>query len=339
MHSKISASAWAQISGLETHRMVDSQAITKVCLPSNPQAEALHFLNDSKELSSTPHPPSTWIVSSKLRQDPALQPLLDNSEISLFFTPSIPYAMSQLLGYFDPRTSFSSDDYRSYQGAWIHATAQIDEQVVLAPGVVIGAGCQIGARTVIRPNATLEALTCLGSDCLIHANTVIGSDGFGFFKDPKQLTIYKIPQIGSVVIGHHVEIGANCAIDRATLTETRIGHYTKLDNLIHLAHNTQIGDSCFLAAGFMCAGSIRIGHHFACGGDVVVSDHISICDHVTIGGRSGVTKDITEPGFYVGYPVEPWKEGLRTLSQIPRLTEMRKELQELRKRVESLGNN
>jgi UDP-3-O-[3-hydroxymyristoyl] glucosamine N-acyltransferase len=301
--------------------------------PSLAQSDHLHFLSDLKFLKSDLTIPirSGWIIAKPLESYPEVEKLLEQAD----FVASVSHtgeAMSVLLSLFDPRSHCTFDDYKMLGGAWIHSSAELDTQVKCYPGSVIGPYCKIGSHSEIRPHVTLEAFTELGKNTLIHGGSVLGSDGFGFYKNPKTGTIRKIPQIGCVVIHNDVEIGSNVSVDRATLTSTEIGEQTKLDNLIHIAHNTHIGKYGFFAAGFMCAGSIKIGDHFTCGGDVVVSDHVTICDHVTLGGRSVVTKDIVTPGHYIGYPLEPWKEGLRTLSHLSYVTELRKDLKDLKKR-------
>jgi len=310
----------------------ESFVFNRVSPADLPCSNALHFLGESKLFPSEIPKNSGWIISSSLLNHPRLQEVLSDTQL-VAFCESVPEAMSHLLALFDPRQLYDLTDFKNQNGAWVHSTAVIDPSVRIYPGTVIGAGVEIGANSELRPNVTVEPLCTIGKNCLIHAGTVIGSDGFGFFKNLKTSSIFKIPQIGYVMIGNNVEIGSNCSIDRATLTSTVIGENTKLDNLVHLAHNTIVGSNSFLAAGFMCAGSIRLGDNFACGGNVVVSDHITICDNVTIGGRSAVTKDITEPGAYVGYPLQPWNDGLRTINSLTHIAELRKDVSELKKIV------
>jgi acyl-[acyl carrier protein]--UDP-N-acetylglucosamine O-acyltransferase len=314
----------------KTHFQSDDLVFHFVTPPSEAQSKALHFVSEANLIPNEIPINSGWILTESLKSHPQAQSVLDQAAF-VGFCSRLPETMSYLLGLFDPRQLFDVLDFKNLRGAWVHSSAVIDPTAIIYPGAVVGAGCHLGAFTEIRSHVTLEPFTIIGERCLIHAGTVIGSDGFGFFKNPKNQFNYKIPQIGNVVIGDDVEIGSNCSIDRATLTSTRIGNNTKLDNLVHIAHNTVIGSGGFFAGGFKCAGSVRIGNNFSCGGNVGVSDHIFICDNVTIGAQSAVTKDITEPGFYVGYPIQPWKDGLRTLSNLSHLTEMRKDVAELKK--------
>ncbi|MCS6837701.1 MAG: UDP-3-O-(3-hydroxymyristoyl)glucosamine N-acyltransferase, partial [Bdellovibrionaceae bacterium] len=234
---------------------------------------------------------------------------------------------------FDELILFAFTVFIFFVGCCVLPSAHFVLGVMLFPGCVFGGGVEVGAYCELRSHVVLEPFTRLGRSCLIHAHAVLGADGFGFFPLENGMPL-KIPQIGRVVIGDEVELGAMVTVDRATLKTTSIGEGTKMDNHVHIGHNSQIGRFGLFAAGFMCAGSVKIGDYFRCGGDVVVADHVSICDHVTVGGRSAVTKDITVPGAYLGYPLEPWHQGLRNLQQLTHLTEMRKELNRLKKRLD-----
>lgn len=267
----------------------------------------------------------------------------------IFLTPSISAAMAVVNVLFDQKAA------RWPQGisakADIHPSAKIGKNVSIGAFTVIGEnvnigdncqispqctlekGCTIGNNTHLHPQVFIGANCKVGSFCEIHPHTTIGSDGFGFATDPKTNKNHKISQIGIVVIEDHVEIGANCAIDRAALTETRIKEGTKFDNLVHMAHNCEFGKNGLFAAAFATAGSTKIGDNFKCGGTVAVSDHITITDNVTLGGRSTVTKDITEPGAYTGYPIEKFRDGLRTIASLPALPELRKQVAEIRKKL------
>jgi UDP-3-O-[3-hydroxymyristoyl] glucosamine N-acyltransferase len=143
----------------------------------------------------------------------------------------------------------------------------------------------------------------------------------------------KIPHLGNVRIGDEVEIGSNCAIDRAKLASTWIRSGTKLDNICHIAHNCDLGEDGFYTAGFMMAGSTTIGRRFMTGGNSVVSAHLTLADDVVLAGRSTVTSDVREPGHYGGYPLQPLKEAMRTLASLTQLNEMRKNLNRVLKQL------
>lgn len=213
--------------------------------------------------------------------------------------------------------------------------AEIGPHTTIAGHSVIEAEAIVGSHCFIHPKVVIGAQCQIGDRCEIHSGTVIGSDGFGYVPQKSGSPI-KIPQIGNVILEEDVEIGANCAIDRATIGSTRIGKGTKLDNLVHIGHNCSIGSDGLIAAGFMVAGSTNIGSRFMTGGGSVVADHINIADNVTLGGRSAVTNDITEAGAYTGYPLEPLQKGLRTLTSLRNLSELRKEVADLRKRLTEL---
>ncbi len=186
----------------------------------------------------------------------------------------------------------------------IHPSAVVDEMAVLAedvsigPGAVIGASVVIGAGSVIGPNVTLYPKTQIGLDCLIGAGAVLGYDGFGFVKSENGWV--KIRQLGGVVIGNDVEIGAGCTIDRGALDDTLIGDGVKLDNQVHIAHGCQIGARTAMAGYVALGGSTIIGADVTIGGMTGFTGHLSVCDKVHVGANALVTQSITVPGNYSG---------------------------------------
>lgn len=269
---------------------------------------------------------------------------------AFFHTTNIQMAMSEILPLFDGKMNRFNQEQKIHPQSFIHPTAHIGKNVLIGPFVVVGEhasigdNCTVGANTVVEPYAKIGHNTLLhpavfvgshcivGDSCEIHPHATIGSDGFSFCLTKEGKT-KKIPQIGIVRIGNHVEIGANCAIDRAALTETVIGDGTKLDNLCHIAHNVQIGQNGLFAAGFMTAGSTKIGNNFMCGGSVVAADHIEIADRVIIAGRSTITNDIKEGGQYGGYPVESFRDHLKTVASLPSLPKLRKQVSKIMKHL------
>lgn len=178
----------------------------------------------------------------------------------------------------------------------IDPTATIHPSVQLAPGVTIGAGVHIGEGSILHPGVTIYPHSNIGTHCILHAGVVIGADGFGFAPPSKaQDGLQKIKHIGHVVLGDHVEIGANSCVDRAVVGATVIGSGTKLDNLCQIGHNVQIGMHCVLAGQVGIAGSASVGNGVQIGGQVGIAGHIHIGDGVRIGAQSGVHKNI-EPG-------------------------------------------
>ena len=213
---------------------------------------------------------------------------------------------------------------------------KIGRNVSLHPGVVLYDDAEVGDDSVLYANVTVREQCKIGAKVIIHSGTVIGSDGFGFA--PKQDGAYeKIPQRGIVVIEDDVEIGANCAIDRATIGETRIKRGAKLDNLIQVAHNVVIGENTVIAAQTGISGSTKIGNSCIIAGQVGFVGHIQIADKTTIGAQSGISKSITESGKTLfGYPAKEHLMALRMEGALRQLPETLVEIRELKKRLEEL---
>jgi UDP-3-O-[3-hydroxymyristoyl] glucosamine N-acyltransferase len=267
-----------------------------------------------------------------------------------FSVASVPAGMAVLLRYFDRKAERFTQWGERHATAVVHPTARLGAGVHLGPYCVIGAeatlgdGCCVGAHTVVENRAQVGAGTLLhphvfvgsgceiGSQCEIHPHTSIGSDGFGYAVDARGRP-QKIPHLGNVRIGDAVEIGSNCAIDRATIASTYIRSGTKLDNLCHIAHNCDLGEDGFYTAGFMMAGSTTIGRRFMTGGNSVVAAHLKLADNVVLAGRSTVTSDIPEPGQYGGYPLQPLKQALKTIVTIGQLNEIRLNLNKVMKHL------
>ncbi len=238
-------------------------------------------------------------------------------------------------------------------GALVATSADVDPTAIIYPGCVVGEGVVVGARTILHPGVCLYDDVVIGADCCLHAqaivregcrlgdrvilqpSAVIGSDGFGFASDGSGY--FKIPQVGIVVLEDDVEIGANSCVDRATLGETRVRRGTKVDNLVQIGHNVDIGEDCIIVAQTGIAGSTRIGNHCTFGGQSAVAGHLKIGDHVTIGARGGVSGNLDAPHQILsGIPLMPHKEWLRSTMTLPKLPEMRKDLQQLKKRLTEL---
>lgn len=184
-------------------------------------------------------------------------------------------------------------------GVTIAADVVIGEHVTIGPGSHIGRGSCIGANTVVHANVSIYPACELGQGCIIHSGAVIGADGFGFARDTDG-SWFKIPQIGRVVIGDHVEVGANTTIDRGALEDTVIGEGVKLDNQIQIAHNVRIGARTAIAGCVGIAGSTTIGERCMIGGQAGIIGHLEICDDVVISAGTLVTKSIRQAGVYTG---------------------------------------
>jgi len=215
-------------------------------------------------------------------------------------------------------------------GAIVGERAHIGEGATVGPGCVVEDDAVLGAGAVLKSRVTLGARCEVGARSLIHSGTVIGSDGFGFARHEGRWE--KIPQLGRVLIGVDVEIGANCAIDRGALDDTIIGDGCKLDNLIQVAHNVQIGEHTAISACVGIAGSARIGRRCMIGGAAGILGHLEICDDVTISAMSLVSSSITRPGFYSGiFPLMDNADWERAAVVVRKLPDLRARL----RRIES----
>ena len=208
-------------------------------------------------------------------------------------------------------------------GSVIEAGAQIGDDSDIGALCHIGEGVRIGAAAMIHARVSISAGVVIGDRAVIQSGAVIGSEGFGFAVTPYQ-TWVKIPQLGGVVIGDDVEVGANTVIDAGTLTPTRIGNGVKLDNLIQVAHNVEIGDQTAIAGCVDIAGSAKIGRHCQIGGAAGILGHLEIADGTIIGPMSLVMSSILTPGKYVGVmPLQPHRDWQRSAAQIRRLARQR----------------
>lgn len=203
--------------------------------------------------------------------------------------------------------------------------------VVLGPHCILDRGCTVGGRTRLVARVTLTGPVRLGERVLIHPGAVLGTDGFAF--KPSRVGLVKIPQVGTVVVEDDVEIGANTTIDRAFLYETRIGRGTKLDNLVHIAHNVQVGPWCIMAAQAGVAGSTKIGKGCILAGQAGVGDGLTITDGVTLAGQTGVHTNMPTPGVFQGSPPLPIKDFFRVAAASQRLPEALRRLRALEQKV------
>ncbi len=216
----------------------------------------------------------------------------------------------------------------------VEAQAEIGEGSIIHDQVSIGKGVRIGKNCVLFPGVRIYPGCQIGDDCMLHSNAVIGSDGFGFA--PKEDGSYdKVPQLGNVILENHVEIGANCVIDRATMGSTVIETGVKLDNLIQIAHNVRIGAHTVIAAQAGIAGSTHIGAHSQIGGQVGIVGHIQIAEGTRIQAQSGVAGAIKEKGQAVyGSPAIPYGNYVRSYAVFKILPELEKRVRKLEKKAE-----
>ena len=217
----------------------------------------------------------------------------------------------------------------------IGRNALIGENVTIYPGCFIGDDVVIGDDSMLYPNVVVYHGCQIGKRALVQAGAVIGGDGFGFAKDGD--CWIKIPQIGRVIIGDDVEIGANTSIDRGALDDTVIGNGVKIDNQIQIAHNVVIGDHSAMAGCVGIAGSTRIGRRCTIGGAGMIVGHLNIADDVHVSAGTMVTKNLKEPGQYTSiYPLEAHEAWLHNAAQIKRLARMAERISELEKKLEQM---
>jgi UDP-3-O-[3-hydroxymyristoyl] glucosamine N-acyltransferase len=220
--------------------------------------------------------------------------------------------------------------------SYISEGVVVGDQVKIYPNCFIGANVQIGSGTVINPGVKIYHGCIIGSNVTIHAGTVIGGDGFGFAPQADG-SYQKVPQIGNVVVEDGVEIGANTCIDRATIGSTIIRSGAKLDNLIQIAHNVEVGGNTVIAAQTGISGSTKIGSNAMIGGQVGIVGHIAIADGSKINAQSGVNKSIKEPNTTVtGTPAFEYRAALRSQAVSRKLPDMEKRIEELEALVKQL---
>ena len=223
-------------------------------------------------------------------------------------------------------------------GAFCHvgAGARIGPGAVLHPHAVVGAGAVVGAASELHPGVVLYPGVRLGARCLVHAGAVLGADGFGFEPAAPGEPWTKVPQCGTVVVEDDVEIGANVTVDRARLGATRLARGTKLDNLVHVGHNVELGRNAMLAAQVGIAGSTRVGDDVQLGGQVGISGHLRVGAGARVAAGSGVIGDVPPGEEWFGYPARPRREALRALAQGSRVPRLMDRLAALEARVGEL---
>ena len=251
-------------------------------------------------------------------------------------------AMARTLRLFFPQTSFEPSIHESAvidstasvgknvfidAGVVIKSGASIGDNAIIGANVVIGNGAAIGTHCSLKPNVTIYHNVIIGDNCIIHSGTAIGCDGFGYVTENN--IHEKIPQTGNVVIGNDIEIGSNCAIDRATIGVTSIGDMTKIDNLVHIAHNVKVGKGCLITAGFAVAGSTEIGDYCTFAGQVGIAPHVKIGSNSVFAAKSGVTKSLEGGKVYAGFPAREIRKHNKREAQLKDITRMSQNLDQL----------
>ena len=271
-------------------------------------------------------------------------------EVALIQVDNPSHALAALLGKVEELNRSFTPGVR--KGAHVAECAEVSSEAAVHAGAVIEDGVTIGRGSEIRPGAVISRDVVIGEDCIIHQNVsvregcilgdrvilqpgaVIGSDGFGYeFVNGRH---HKVPQLGIVVLESDVEVGANACVDRARFGRTVVGEGTKIDNLVQVGHNVEIGKNCIIVALSGVAGSSKLGENVTLAAQVGINGHIEIADGVQLGGKSGAMQSIDEPGVYMGTPAKPFKEEVRQWRDLTKLREMRRTLKVLRDEVDRL---
>ena len=275
------------------------------------------------------------------------------SSLTLIKVENAYACFAQLLSFYDElrkkepkieQPSFISESAIIGNGVYIGAFAYIGENAVIGvhvqifPNVYIGDNVKIGTNTVVNPGVSIYMDCIVGDSCIIHAGTVIGSDGFGFAPDENGV-FKKVPQIGNVIIEDLVEIGSNTSIDRATMGSTIIRAGVKLDNLIQIAHNVEIGKNTVIASQTGISGSTHIAENVVLGGQVGVAGHIHVAKGSQIAAQSGITKTVTlENKQWGGSPLALFRDSLKNQAVYRRLPELEKRIEELEQQLKQKGS-
>jgi UDP-3-O-[3-hydroxymyristoyl] glucosamine N-acyltransferase len=251
----------------------------------------------------------------------------DPEHRALIIVPDADEALVKLLAAINPDRA--RPDAGVHPSAVIHASARVDSSAAIGPGCVVGSGTSIGAGavlmanitigvdvqlgdgTILEPGVVIEDRCVIGQRCVIGANSVIGSDGFGYLPPTEQRGAIKVPQIGTVEIGDDVELGACVTVDRAKFGATTIGHRTKIDNQVHIAHNCVIGSDALICGRTTLGGSSSIGDHAMVGGAVVVNDHARIGANTRVAGGAMVLELVPDGETYAGVPAMPARKAMQ----------------------------
>lgn len=269
---------------------------------------------------------------------------------NLIVVPDCRRAFGQLIDLYHPENRFTpgihstaivSEKASIGKDVCIMAYAVIEDGAVIGDGTVIypytyiGKNAVIGKECELNPGSVVHENTILGDRVVLRAHAVVGGQGFGFSTD-EQGHHHHIRQLGRAVIGDDCEIGAGTAVDNGAMNDTVVGSGTKIDNLVHLGHNVQVGKDCFIIAQTGIAGSTTIGNHCILAGQSGINGHIHITDNVILGGKTGVVGNITKPGVYMGYPARSHAQWGRVEVAVSHLPELNKKVKQLEKKVDSL---
>ncbi len=318
--------------------------ITGVSGIEDPRPGTITLIGGEKVLAKAEkNPAAAFIFPKNLPLPPGLAGIkVDNPRL----------AFAKILWFFHPPQAFPpgvhssaviEEGFKHGEGCYIGPlvfigkNVTIGNRVVIHPGAVIEEETEIGDETEIHANAVIKSRTRLGKRVIIHAGVVIGSDGFGYV--PDQGRHFKIPQVGRVIIEDDVEIGANTTVDRATTGVTLIKRGTKIDNLVQVAHNVEIGQDSLIVAQTGIAGSARLGDRVTLAGQAGIKDHVTVGADTVIASRGMVIGDVPPGAFYSGQPARSHPEEMRIKAATGRLPELLKKVKDLEKRLAELELN
>lgn len=336
------------------------------CSMEAPLQNSICFVGEEKYLETTLNSPvSVLVVKSQLREK-----IKDSHGKCILISENIHVAMARINSeFFSPQILPKSfDEHFIHPSCVVSKNARIADDVIIGPnsviseGVHLASGVRIGANTTLRENVKVGKNTCLGSNtviephaligencniysqvfigrhcqignhCIIQAQTAVGSEGYGYGTDKKNIHFHK-PHYGKVILEDRVEVGAGVFIDRGTFEDSILREGTKIDNYCHLGHNLDLGRNNLITAGFISAGSVKIGDNCVFAGRTSVNGHLKIADNLFVGPLSGVSSGIEKSGQYGGWPLQTYKESIKTLATLRFLTEMKKDLVFIKKKL------
>jgi UDP-3-O-[3-hydroxymyristoyl] glucosamine N-acyltransferase len=304
--------------------------LTGFAAADHAQPGDLTFAETDEYLAAAENSAATAIIAGKNSKS-------DKKTLIRVANPRIAFAKA--LAFFFPEPKFPAGIHPS---AVIAPTAQVDPTAYVGPHCTIGERAKIGARCVLQsndfigddctlsedtllfPNVTIYGRAQIGKRVRIHGGTVVGSDGFGYVFDSGFHR--KVPQVGNVLIGDDVELGSNVTIDRGALGSTVIGKGTKIDNLVHIAHNVEIGEHSILCGQVGIAGSAKLGSYVVLAGQVGIAGHLKIGNQVTVGSKGGVMHNIPDGETWLGTPAQPDKQAKRIVIAVQRLPDLLKKV-------------
>lgn len=317
--------------------------IDRVAAVDDATTDTLTFAVDERWLEKALASPAAAVIA------PSSARGIDRKGKTLLFAPDVRAALASVLKLFAPELPSGEFTHeravigagvRRGSGCWIGANAIVEDGAWLGDGAIVSAGAfvgrnaRIGARTLLHPHAAVLTDCIVGDDCILNAGCVIGADGFGFVR--VGIEQIKIPQIGNVVIGDRVEVGACSCIDRAVTGSTIIGSGTKIDNLVQVGHNVTIGEHSTLCGQVGIAGSAKLGDGVVVAGQAGISGHIEIGEHSLILARSGVTQSIPPRSRVSGFPAQAHRAAMEQEVLLRKLPKLAKQMRALTDAIEEL---